>query len=323
MKKLTAFVLAMVMVLSLSAAALAEGRTAPDDKKVVTTDDLGVQTLFKKYDAKFYDAASQQPGEVVKVEYTTTAYGEELTGWVNVYVPYGYDESQQYNIIYFLHGTNEDQNSFIGDERAKNALDNMIEVGIAEPFLMVFPTYYYDYENRAIDISAFRNEMREAIMPAVESRFSTYAPTADTEGFAASREHRAISGYSRGSYATWHMMNGLLDTAKWWLPMSAAISGEGEMEVPGPSYEEQVAWLNEAIASQPGYDYFLYIACGGGRDMMYEFVTGLVTQMLASGAFSYGMDPAENNLFYSLSQEVHQTLQARLYFYNAFDVIFK
>lgn len=323
MKRFAAVVLALAMTFSISTAAFAAGRTAPEDKKVVTTEDMGVETVFKKYDAKFYDAASQQPGEVVKVEYTTTAYGEPQSGWVNVYVPYGYDANKQYNIIYFLHGTNEDQNSFIGDERAKNALDNMIEVGIAEPFLMVFPTYYYDYESRAIDIPAFKNEMRNDIMPAVESQFSTYAPTADTEGFIASRDHRAISGYSRGSYATWHLLNGLLDTAKWWIPMSAAISGEEEMAVPGPSYTEQVEWLENALASQPGYDYFIYLCCGGGRDMMYEYVTGLCKEMLASGNFSYGTNPTENNLYFTLSQEVHQTLQARLYFYNAFDVIFK
>lgn len=26
----------------------------------------------------------------------------------------------------------------------------MIEVGVAVPFIMVFPTYYYDYGNRAL-----------------------------------------------------------------------------------------------------------------------------------------------------------------------------
>ena len=46
MKKLISFVLAMALVLSLSAAAMADGRTAPEDKKVVITDDLGVETLF-------------------------------------------------------------------------------------------------------------------------------------------------------------------------------------------------------------------------------------------------------------------------------------
>ena len=75
--------------------------------------------------------------------------------------------------MYFFHGTNETQDSFIGDERAKNALDNMIETGIAKPFIMVFPTYYFDYEKRAFDLELFQEEMRQDIMPAVESAYST------------------------------------------------------------------------------------------------------------------------------------------------------
>ncbi len=321
MKKIIAFILAVSMLLGMSSAMA--GREAPADKKLITNEDFGAMTTFKKYDAKFYDAASEEPGEIVKVEYTTNAYGEPLTSWVNVYVPYGYDASKQYNIIYFLHGTNEDQNSFIGDERAKNAMDNIIEAGITDPFLMVFPTYYYDYEARAIDIPAFKSELRNDIMPTVESQFSTYAETADDAGFQASREHRAISGYSRGSYATWHMMNGLLDTAKWWLPMSAAISGEAEMEVPGPAFADQVAWLDAALDNQPGYDYFIILGCGGPRDMMYEVVTGLFQEMLKDDHFSYGQDAGVNNLYFNMSSEVHQTLMARYYFYNAFDIMFK
>lgn len=319
MKKIIAFILAVSMLLGMSSAMA--GREAPADKKLITNEDFGAMTTFKKYDAKFYDAASEEPGEIVKVEYTTNAYGEPLTGWVNVYVPYGYDASKQYNIIYFLHGTNEDQNSFIGDERAKNAMDNIIEAGITDPFLMVFPTYYYDYEARAIDIPAFKSELRNDIMPTVESQFSTYAETADDAGFQASREHRAISGYSRGSYATWHMMNGLLDTAKWWLPMSAAISGEAEMEVPGPAFTDQVAWLDAALDSQSGYDYFIILGCGGPRDMMYDVVTGLFQEMLKDDHFSYGQDAGVNNLYFNMSSEVHQTLMARYYFYNAFDIM--
>lgn len=321
MKKIVALFLALAMVLSMSAALA--GRTAPEDKKIITNNDFGAETFFKKYDNKFYDDASEEPGEIVKVEYTTTAYGEPLNSWVNVYVPYGYDASRQYNIIYFLHGTNEDQTSFVSDDRAKNALDNMIEVGVADPFIMVFPTYYYNYADRAIDIPAFKNELRNDIMPAVESQYSTYAETADDAGFAASREHRAIAGYSRGSYATWHMMNGLLDTAKWWLPMSAAISGEEEMTVGVMPAADQVAWLGAALDSQPNYDYFIILSTGGGRDMMYEEVTTLFSEMLKDAHFSYGNDPAVNNLFYNMSAEVHQTLIGRLYFYNAFDIMFK
>ena len=50
MKKVIALVAAlMIMVCAVSA--LAEGRPAPADKKVITTDDvIGAETVFKKYD---------------------------------------------------------------------------------------------------------------------------------------------------------------------------------------------------------------------------------------------------------------------------------
>ena len=133
MKKFTALFLALAMLICCAVPALADGREKPEDKKVITTDDvIGAETVFKKYDNKFYDAPSEQPGTVVRLDYTTTAYGVEQPGWVNVYLPYGYDENgtERYNVIYFLHGTNETQDSYIGDEKAKNALDNMIEVGV-------------------------------------------------------------------------------------------------------------------------------------------------------------------------------------------------
>ena len=328
MKKCFALMLALALLLA-AVPVLAEGRKAPEDKKIITTTDaVGVETVFKKYDSKFYDAASEQPGTVVRLDYTTTAYGEEQPGWVNVYLPYGYDENgtERYNIVYFLHGTNETQDSLIGDEKAKNALDNMIEVGVVEPFIMVFPTYYYDYENRAIDMAAFsQKEMRNDIMPAVESAYRTYAETADDAGFKASRDHRAFAGFSRGCYACWHQFFNSLDYAKWFMPFSANISAADEMSLEMP-VEEQMQMIKDALANQADYknDFFIYAACGGKRDMMYDVNAALITAMIADTEdFSFGTNPAENNLYYSVSNEIHQTLMSRFYFYNAFDVVFK
>ena len=93
MKKTTALLLALLLAL-IAVSAFADGRTVPEVKKVITTTDaVGVETVFKKYDNKFYDAASEQPGTVVRLDYTTDAYGAEQAGWVNVYLPYGYDEN--------------------------------------------------------------------------------------------------------------------------------------------------------------------------------------------------------------------------------------
>ena len=328
MRKLIA--LLCVLALSLCAfAAVAESRTAPADKKVTTTTDVvGAETVYKKYDNKFYDAASEQPGTVVRFDYTTTAYGAEQSAWANVYLPYGYDENgtERYNIIYFLHGTNEDQNSLIGDEKAKNAIDNMIEVGITEPFIMVFPTYYYDYENRAIDMEAFSTqEIRNDLMPAVESAYRTYAETTDDAGFIASREHRAFCGFSRGCYACWHQFFHNLDRAYWFMPFSANISGAAEMTL-DMSVDEQIKMLKDALAAQSEYkdSFFIYAACGSKRDMMYDVNAELIKAMIAdSEDFSYGTDKTQNNLYFCSSTEIHQTLVSRFYLYNAFDIVFK
>ncbi|MBQ8160760.1 MAG: hypothetical protein IJ083_08395 [Clostridia bacterium] len=328
MKRLLALALSLMIVL-LAIPALSEGRQRPEDKKIIETDDVvGAHTVFKKYDNKFYDEPSEQPGTVVRLDYRTAAYGDELDSYVNVYLPYGYDENgaERYNIIYFLPGTNEVQDSFIGDEKAKNALDNMIEVGVADPFIMVFPCYYYDYENRLINMEAFsEKEMRDDIMPLVESTFRTYAETTDDAGFIASRDHRAFAGFSRGCYACWHQFFHSLDRAKYFMPFSANISGAEEMSLDMP-VEEQIQMIKDALDAQADYrnDFFIYAACGGKRDMMYDVNAALISAMIQdTDDFSFGTDSSVNNLYYAISGELHQTLMSRFYLYNAFDVVFR
>lgn len=308
MKKLFLLLALTLLACSMAPALAEEARTAPEDWELyMTTDKANVETIYKKYDATFYEAACAQPGTIVRVDYTTDAYGDTLDRWANVYVPSGYDATKEYNIIYFLHGTNETQESYITDERAKNAMDNMFDVGIAEPTLMVFPTYYYDYENRAVDQDAFIDEVRNDLMPVIETAYNTYAPTADAEGFTASREHRAFGGYSQGSMRTWAMLAGMLDYSKWYLPFSGGTEND----------------VRASIEAQGDYDFFLYLASGGPRDMCYEGVVALVNTLAADTEFySYGNDPAVNNLFYCMSKDIHQTLMSRYYFYNAFDTIF-
>lgn len=306
MKKLVSLILSVAMALSITAVACADGRIPPEDKKLIENDAAGVVTRFRKYDAKFWDAESPEPGTVVRMDYSTNVYGEAVNNWFNVYLPYGYDETKQYDIIYFFHGTNETQDSFISDSRAKNCLDNMIETGIANPFIMVFPTYYYDYETRATDKDLFCEELRNDIMPLVESTYSTYAPTADTDGFAASRDHRAFSGYSQGSDACWIAMKHLLDTARWWMPLSSSPT--------------TAASVKEGILAQGDYadDFFIYVGSGGPRDLAYKGTVSMLKDMAADNFFSFGTDMHNNNLYVTISNEVHQTLIGRYYMYNAF-----
>ena len=315
MKKPLALLLGVCLSLSCMSA-LADGRTAPaDQSEVITTDKVnGHETYYRKYDGKFYDAPSEQPGTVERLSYTTEVYGEPIENWVNVYLPYGYDPDgeQRYDILYFYHGTNETQDSFIGNERVKNCVDNMIEVGVAPPFIMVCPTYYYDYAMRACDLDLFQEEMRCDVMPAVESAYRTYAQTPDDAGFAASREHRAFAGYSQGCRMCWYSFHHLLDTAYFYLPMSNAVGAQG---------------IVKAIDAQADYkdDFFVYIGCGGKRDDLQTTTVNLVNELIKQPEyFRFGKNPGTDNIYLTISQDVHQTLIGRFFLYNAFcDVLWK
>ena len=307
MKKLIALLLA-VLLFCTSIPAFAEERVPDEDRKETVTElDGGYESHFRNYAPKFWDEPATQPGTVERLDYTTDVYGQTYNQWANIYLPYGYDPAQRYNIIYFFHGTNETQDSFIGDPSVKNAIDNMIEMGVCEPFIMVCPTYYYEYETRTVNHTLFPDEVRNDLMPAVESKYSTYAETADDAGFRASREHRAFSGYSQGSGACWNVTYRTLDWAKWFIPMSYNT----------PEYLKNLkAAMAEAGVS--GTDIFLYICTGGKRDLAYEDTVRLANAMIADPDFSFGTDPSVNNFYVAISKEIHQTLKGRFNLYNAF-----
>ncbi len=311
MKRIIALLLATVLCLSLTGA-LAE---IPEEKKPVETElDGGVIASMHYYNTKLYEVPCEQPGTIERVDYTTDVFGTgTLDRWATVYLPYGYDESKQYNIIYFYHGANETQNSFIGEDIVKNAFDNMIYYGVCDPFIMVCPTFYYDYEARASKNTVLPDEIRLDLMPAVESKYSTYAETADDAGFIASREHRCFSGYSGGSSACWAITFRMFDYAKWFMP----VSGGNPDHLPA---------LKQAMEKYPEYadDVFVILCTGGKRDVAYTATVALANKMLGDPAFSFGTDPQENNFYVEISKEIHQTLKARLNIYSAFvDVLFK
>ena len=186
-----------------------------------------------------------QQGTVVELEYDTPAYAvndllgldETLHKKVCVYLPYGYDESKQYNILYLLHGTEGDTDGPMEEfwlkqwgDQTLPVLDNMIAQGLCDPVIVVTPTYYSRVEDHPLGEAEakalaeklgdsyigsegegdeleqniwpeyFGQELRNNIIPAVESQYSTYA-NKDTseENLIATRDHRAFAGLSRGA----------------------------------------------------------------------------------------------------------------------------
>lgn len=185
-----------------------------------------------------------QKGTVVTLDYTCPAYAinevlgrkETLEKSVCVYLPYGYDETQQYDVLYLLHGTGGDNQYWLTKEKTGvptvNVLDNMIAQGICEPMIVVAPDWNADKKGKKNKIEDevaaayaekvgepsiskrndlwclfFNQELVNDIIPLVEGQYSTFAGhDTSVESLIASRDHRALAGLSRGSNAAFRGM---------------------------------------------------------------------------------------------------------------------
>ena len=194
-----------------------------------------------------------EQGNIVSLTYTAPAYAvnellekdETIEKTLQVYLPFGYDETKQYNILYLLHGTGGKDTYWFFDaepETTRNVLDNMIQQGLCDPLIVVTPFYISEIKGKEFKIKDelvaayaeenedsylvvrndlwtqfFSRELRNDIMPLVESQFSTYAgKDVSEQSMIASRDHRAMAGLSRGSMATMRAgMLANLDEISW------------------------------------------------------------------------------------------------------------
>ncbi len=202
----------------------------------VCPDDGAYETPFR-LKGKLTDEQKAAPtaiGTIEEISYATHSYyleslpenaGKEieLTKTALVYLPAGYDPSQQYDVMYLLHGTGEDEKTWLTfkGKDVVNVLENMVAQGLCKPVILVTPTWYSPetpyttQEEYNADpnpdgwTSAFAAELRNDLIPAVEAKYSTYAGgDTSSEKLIETRDHRAFCGVSRGSMTV--MKSGLL-----------------------------------------------------------------------------------------------------------------
>ena len=163
---------------------------------------------------KYTNLNTKESGTIERITYTAHDYygdGEPVEKEANVYLPYGYDESKQYNVLYLMHGIggDEDEWGMTGStSRVKIIMDNLAYFGDIEPFIVVTPNGR-SAANHSSDGSDFKSfysfgsELRNDLIPYIESHYSTYAEY-DENGYdmSASRAHRAMAGLSMGGMQT-------------------------------------------------------------------------------------------------------------------------
>ena len=286
---------------------------------------------FKVHDVEFR-------GQVRRVEYTTAnKEGELLKKYVNVYVPYGYDEDpeKKYNILYLMHGGGGNPDAWLDASAIKNELDHAFMEKEAEPFIVAFPTYYekgaksdkneHSPAGDGEKVLAFQKELREAVIPAVEGTVRTYADTTDFEGLKASRKHRGFGGFSMGSVTTWYAFLCNLDIIADFLPLSGdcwVVETMGGNKHP----EETAEKLCESV-KEKGYtkDDFRIFAATGTEDIAYPNLTPQIEAMKAfPEVFDFNEDYEQGNFHYLTVEGYYHTYPSVAeYVYNYMPYLFK
>ena len=156
---------------------------------------------------------------MVTLDYTTKDYHygnqNDYSKQVKVYLPYGYSQDRQYNVLFLLHINGVDETFWLPgnlsyEEKGivmTNLFDNMIAHGLCEPLIVVAPCGYITDEastahDSVRDYAQFGKEFANELMPLIVENFSTYAEGSSREQMSAAREHFGVAGASFGSYMT-------------------------------------------------------------------------------------------------------------------------
>ena len=283
-------------------------------------------------DACFENA--KQQGQVTEIRYESRDYTADdepaIEKTAYIYLPYGYDEDDsetRYDILYLMHGWTMTAGDFFQDPQSGivNMLDHMIQSGDIPPVIVVCATFDaqnqpQNFSRSVEELSVFHRDLRENLIPAVESRFHTYAENTTEEGLAASREHRAFGGFSLGAVTTWYQFIYNLDYIKYFLPMSGdcwIMGTYGGLYHP----EETVDYLENMLESGGWQETDFRIFQGiGTSDPIWDQTDSQIQEMFVRERFTpenlhyaiiengrHDIDACERYLYYGLQDFFGQT----------------
>lgn len=278
-----------------------------------------------------YEQEAEYRGSVVQIDYNTRDYVEGTEevrmNTAYVYLPYGYNEAsdQPYNVFYFVHGHGETAASFFQNENGllRKLLDNMMANGDMAPALIVSTSYIYGtpvdyYPDADPYCKALPQELVNDLIPVVETNYRTYTESTDAAGLEASREHRAIGGFSMGAVTTWYALEYKLDCFKYFMPISSdgwSLGRFAGMTNPDETAEHLANTIRNSAFSKN--DFYIW-ACSGTDDVAYDRIWTQVQSMAQlTDIFS-----VSNLTFHEQDGARHEFHSLAEYLYNALTFLF-
>lgn len=240
--------------------------------------DYSANLQYKAAPDDYVNKQASQQGTIIKETYTGINGQKSL----NVYLPYGYDESKQYNIFYLMHGGGENENTiFSSDVKFNNMLDHMIQNGDIEPMIVVTPTF----NGGGCSAETVYKEMKESIVPFVEGKYSTYAESTSPADLEASRMHRAYGGFSMGGGSTWNVLINDIDYFAYVMPLSGHCWGGADA-------------VGQAVANSKYKDSTYILAATGTEDIAYGNMVPQINAMKNMSVFTYTSDFSKGNFYF-------------------------
>lgn len=209
-------------------------------------------------------------GTVRKIQYPSRDYtgdGAEVTKNALVYLPCGYSEDQQYDLLILCHGIGgtEKEWGFLNlDCDGRNAVDHLIAEGAIKPLIIVMPNgrSTANFDDTSFDnmnsFYTFGQEIRNDLLPWIDAHYATYG-SLTPDDLTAARDHRYMAGLSMGGMQTINI--GLCECADLFCAFGAFSAA------PTSLTGKQIASKLEAFDAYPIR--FFYSICGTGDSIAY------------------------------------------------------
>ncbi|MBE5891057.1 MAG: hypothetical protein E7282_08840 [Lachnospiraceae bacterium] len=317
----------MFLLLSFCFGVISDGPGEPDIDDTVEEYTKEFTIQLDEVPDEYRDTA-EEAGTLTEFWYDTRDYngdGEEMEKFAIVYTPFGFQETENYNVLYLMHGYGGAATTWLGspgdETEIKHCIDHMIEDGLMEPLIIVSCTYYDNNEDENTDnydvylTEAFSEELKRDIIPSVEAEYPIYAD----------RNHRIFGGFSMGGVTTWYQFLQSMSYFRYYMPLSGSLLWGPDAALYDGGAEWTLDVLKEGLKAQ-GYtasDFFIYMASGEydyGRPLLEDQITAMEED---PETFSFGNPSDEGvNCAYGYGSGEDHNAEGRLrYAYNLIPVL--